>query len=155
MSTAAEGADPPLPSTFTTQTTQTRGGADWAPGFDLTLGYTWSADRALPQPIVRLDGEDISDQTILAVGEGDTLDVDIDLSSVAILVCARPKPLYLRAAAVVNAVGDAFGGRIESTCDSRTGSAPFLWTGKVTHPDHALGIQRLIAVLARSRQARS
>ena len=97
---------------------------------------------------MKLDGEDVSEETTLTVDEIDQLQVEIDLRDIADLVCERPRPLYLRATAVVSAAGDGFVGRVDSTCNSRTGLKPFLWTGSVSHPSHAAGMQRMIALLA-------
>ena len=152
MKPSLQRDNPPPPSMFATRITATRGGNDWNRGLDLTLGYVWSEAWELPVPVVKLGGEDVTPQTSLTVGEGDILFVKIDLSSLVTLVCAGPKQLYLRATAVVNATGDSFNGSVDSTCDSHSGPKPFGWTGTVLRPEHALGMQRLIAILARTRQ---
>jgi hypothetical protein len=151
MRTPAESDQPVSPSVFDTQITLTRGGAEWGRGLDLALGYLQSEEWAMPVPVVTLGGEDVSQQANLSVDEGDVLHVEIDLTAIASLVCAGSRPLYLRATAIVSAAGDSFDGNVGSTCDSRSGSKPFGWTGTVVQPEHAKGVRRMIAVLARSR----
>jgi hypothetical protein len=151
MKTSLNRDEAPAPSIFATHITATRGGNDWGPGLDLTLGYASSEAWVLPVPVVKLGGEDVSPQVALIVREGDVLHVEIDLSSIAILVCGGSRQLYLRASAVITAAGDSFNGSVDSTCDSPSGPEPFGWTGTVLQPEHAEDVRRMIAVLARSR----
>ena len=129
--------DESITSDFTTQISQSRTSPlIWIAGLLLTIGYSWPSDSAAPIPVIKLDGEDLSQESFLTMDSGDRLVVNIDSGSVADIVCASHSNLYLRAQAVIAPDGTRFSGNVFSTCSDRSSTGSYAWRGSVSSPEH-------------------
>jgi hypothetical protein len=120
----AGGGDPPPLTQYAT--TWSEAGGPARPGLDLALGFAWDADHAIPQPVVRLAGQDVSDNVILSVDAAQSLLLAVDLTAAADVVCALTPAPYLLAHVAFTPDGARFSGSIARTC---AGAASYAWQG--------------------------
>lgn len=142
-------AGTPLTTYWTQWQAAAAGG--WQTGLDLGLGFTVDPETGIPQPIVHLAGQVITEYTALTVDASRCLVITVNLTSVSELVCGAAQPLYLQCAATLSADGRSFTGNISQLC---SGTVNYPWQGHCESLDatwlHAMN--RMIEVTAQRKE---
>ncbi|MBK7538115.1 MAG: hypothetical protein IPI49_22630 [Myxococcales bacterium] len=115
---------PPALSIYQTQLCDEQG--TWQPGQSLGLGFSWDPGQSVPQPVVQLDGQDVSSYVALTTDEDRCLVITLDLLELQSVVCAASAPLYLCATLTLGADGGSFTGQVTQTCASKVSQT---WRG--------------------------
>jgi hypothetical protein len=127
---AASGGSPPPLAVYRTRWQESVDGT-WQPGLDFALGFTWDAGHEIPQPVVHLMGQDVSQYAAIGVNEDRCLVIALDLSDVDSIVCDSTPELYLACTANLSADGESFSGLIERLC---SGPVKYNWKGECQSP---------------------
>ena len=114
MSRRTMTSEPPPLSLYETQWRQ--GVGAWQPGLPFALGFEWDAAHQVPQPIVQLMGQALTEYAVLSVDANCCLVVAVDLTSVSPVVCVTTPAPYLKCVANLTADGQRFSGAISSVC---------------------------------------
>lgn len=125
MTTATGVAKPPPLTTYETQT-QASAGAPWNAGLSFGLGFSWDASLSIPEPIVQIGGQDLSDYVALAVDANGCLTVTLNATAVQTVLCAGTPNSYVRMAITMSADGTSFAGSISQLC---SGPVSYSWRG--------------------------
>ena len=127
-----EGGAPPPPSIYQTSWQDAAGGG-WQKGLDLSLGFEWDS-QGVPQPIVQLMEQDVTQYSALTVDEQRCLVIAIDLGAIGDSICVMAPALYLKCTATLSADGETFNGGIGQVC---AGAVRYGWQGRCQPPPGA------------------
>ena len=98
----------------------------WQAGLEFEISFTWDQSQ-IPQPVVKLMKQDVSEYATITVDQSRCLIINIDLTTVSSFVCAATPELYLRCTANLSADGRTFNGQITQLC---TGTVNYNWQGQ-------------------------
>lgn len=126
---AQGGGAPPPPSVYQTSWHAASSSA-WQKGIDLSLGFEWDQD-GVPQPIVQLMEQDVTQYAVLTVDDARCLVIAVDLSTIGDTICTLAPGLYLTCTATVSADGATFTGGISQIC---SGAVTYNWQGRCQPP---------------------
>lgn len=115
----------PLPSVYQAQWRANRD-ASWQTGLDLSLGFTFDSNQ-VPQPVIQLMAQDVTEYAALTVDSNRCLIVTIDLTSVRTIVCTPTTQTYVQCTATFSADGETFAGYITDLC---AGKVQYDWQGR-------------------------
>ena len=123
---AESGGSPPPLAVYHTRWQEPAGGA-WQSGLDFALGFTWDSAHQIPQPVVQLMEQDLTQYAAVTVDSSRRLVVAIDLSGVSSVVCNSTPEMYLGCTANLSADGETFSGSINQLC---SGAVKYNWEGR-------------------------
>ena len=121
----------------------------WTTGLALTVGYQQQPGQAAPQPVVELDGQDITDMTSWTI-DPKTQHTVLLLNLDGTVVCDFAPGLYLNASAAFDQLVPVptMSGVITATCADPSGQGSYLWTGSIPAAPAPTPAARMLAAPA-------